>query len=1099
MGHSWALVAGEPDLTLGVTSRIEVTVTVDNPTAFPIQFDAATAGTDVLTAVVPTNGGQTVYVTGSATITGGTSTATAETGTGPWNLTFAPGVIAAGTTATLTYRIDVTPSGLGTLDITGAGLPTGTQGTYLDETCADAGGGSSACSAAAQTTATFEFGPLCELSAPVTGSVGAAKRVNSGPTDNLDGTFTVGFEILVENLGTEDLDMVQVVDNLATTFPSPATVTSVSAVVVTGTLVANGSFNGIGDTNLLDASMSTLAVGMTATASFTVTFDPNGLPGPFFNQATVSGDTPGGSTVTDPSDNGTDPDPNGNGNANEAGENDPTPIVVPENPSITVVKTAGAVTDAPTPGLFDVTYTLVTTNVGNVDLSSVQVTDDLSLTFPAPASVVSAGANCTAGSCGTVTVDYTGPADTTLLDASMSTLAVGASFTLELTVRFDPNGEAGPFSNQATSSGTSPQGSTVQDSDTASTAVSENPAITVAKTVATPMDVGGGAFTVVYSILATNTGNVDLDMLQLTDNLLVAFPAPANIVAASALCTAGSCGTVTVDFINPADTTLLDASASSLAVGQSVTIELTVTFNTGGGVGPFTNMVTASATSPLDANVQDDDDVDFSLGENPAISIVKTAGPVTDAPMLGEFDVTFTLVVTNTGDVNLTSLQVIDPIDLPFLPGDAVSSSVTCVAGSCGTVTIEYGGPVDFTLLDETMSSLAVGQSVTFELMARFRPFQFPGPFTNFASASGDSPLGTTVTDQDDADAAVPGNPGIDVVKTLDSLVDEGGGVFTATFSVDVSNTGNVLLLDVEILDDLTLTFPPPIVIQTVTPPTGGINLPPNPNFDGVGDTNLIAASPNPLLLNFTETFTFSVTFDRAGEPGPLDNVATGSGDSPQGVNVQDSDDAQITLPPVPAVPVIGLAKAVDGPVIDNGDGTLSVPFLFTVDNFGDVDLFDVQVTDDLSLTFPPPASVVSVTAPVASITVGTGALAANAAFDGVGDTDLLVAAGSTLDVGASGEIRFEVTFDPADETSFENSAIATADSADGPTSDTSDDGTNSDTDGDGNPDEDGENDPTPIELMPNPIEIPTLGPWGLVSLVSLLALLGVGLMRRRI
>ncbi|MEO1084557.1 MAG: hypothetical protein AAFY88_09960, partial [Acidobacteriota bacterium] len=622
VGHSWALVAGEPDLTLGVTSRIEVTITVDNPTAFPIQFDAATADPDVITALVPTNGGQTAYVAGSATITGGTSTNTAESGSGTWNLIFAPGVVAAGTTATLTYRIDVTPSGLGTIDITGAGIATGTQGTYLDETCADAGGGASACGVAAQNRATFSIGPLCELAAPVTGSVGVAKRVDSGPTDNLDGTFTVGFELLVENLGTDPLSMVQVVDDLSATFPAPAAVTAVGAVVVNnaggGALVANGGYNGVGDTNLLNAAMSTLPVGTTSTLSFTVTFDPNTLPGPFFNQATVSGDTPGGGTVTDPSDDGTDPDPNGNGNANEAGENDPTPIVVPQAPSIAVVKTAGAVTDAPTAGQFDVVYTLVTTNNGNVDLSNVQVSDDLSVTFPAPASVISSSALCTAGSCGTVTVDYAGPADTTLLDASASTLAVGASFTLELTVRFDPNGAAGPFSNQVTSSGRSPLGTDVQDSDTAATPVPEDPEITVVKTAGAPTDAGGGDFEVVYSLVATNTGNVDLDNFQLTDNLSITFPAPASPQSASALCTAGSCGTVTVDFINALDTTLLDASASSLAVGATVTIELTVTFDPGGSGGPFTNTVLAQATSPLDAAVQDSDAADVSVSENPA-------------------------------------------------------------------------------------------------------------------------------------------------------------------------------------------------------------------------------------------------------------------------------------------------------------------------------------------------------------------------------------------------------------------------------------------------------------------------------------------------
>ena len=132
-------------------------------------------------------------------------------------------------------------------------------------------------------------------------------------------------------------------------------------------------------------------------------------------------------------------------------------------------------------------------------------------------------------------------------------------------------------------------------------------------------------------------------------------------------------------------------------------------------------------------------------------------------------------------------------------------------------------------------------------------------------------------------------------------------------------------------------------------------------------------------------------------------------------------------------------------------------------------------------------------------ITAGTGVLDTNAAYDGVGDVDLLVSATSTLDIGASGEITFDITFDPADETSFLNTAIASADSSAGMTSDTSDDGTETDTDGDGNPDEDGENDPTPIQIDVDVLAIPTLGTWGLFSMAALLALLGAGIVRRRV
>lgn len=166
VGHSWSVVANAP-VRIGATSRVRVTVTVDNPTALPIQFDAATSGSRVLEATVPTNGGETVYVSGSASGPG----AVAESGAGPWTVTWAPGVVSAGSTATLTYDIDVTPTAAGTLYFTGdpdGAVAPGTEATFLDGTCANAGGGASACTNATQlASGTFTFGPLCQLEADV--------------------------------------------------------------------------------------------------------------------------------------------------------------------------------------------------------------------------------------------------------------------------------------------------------------------------------------------------------------------------------------------------------------------------------------------------------------------------------------------------------------------------------------------------------------------------------------------------------------------------------------------------------------------------------------------------------------------------------------------------------------------------------------------------------------------------------------------------------------------------------------------------------------------------------------------------------------------
>jgi hypothetical protein len=316
VGQSWALVAGQPPIEANVTSIVRVTITVANPTTYPIQFSDVTSRPNVIVATLPNNGGETSYVAGSATITGGSSTATNVTGMGPWTLTFAPGVIAAGVTATLTYDVQVspTPVGLPKFFFLVGSFATATAGSYIDETCANGAGGASVCGPAALANATVSIGPLCRILAPVTTapSLGVAKQVNGTVTDNGNGTFTVTIVLTVENLGNLNFTTVQVTDDLATTFPAPASVISVTAPTTSilsggGTLTPNGAFTGTGDVNLLVPGSSMLNLGAVGEIRFDVTFDPDG-----------------------------------DGSAGEPGENDSTPITLGGRPISEIPVASGA-------------------------------------------------------------------------------------------------------------------------------------------------------------------------------------------------------------------------------------------------------------------------------------------------------------------------------------------------------------------------------------------------------------------------------------------------------------------------------------------------------------------------------------------------------------------------------------------------------------------------------------------------------------------------------------------------------------------------------------------------------------------------------------
>ncbi|HSK74979.1 MAG TPA: IPTL-CTERM sorting domain-containing protein, partial [Thermoanaerobaculia bacterium] len=159
-------------------------------------------------------------------------------------------------------------------------------------------------------------------------ALGVAKRLVSAVRDaNLAQVVHVTFEIRVENAGNVPLSNLQVTENLAATFvgvPS-FTVTSVQS----ATFAVNPGFNGTGDTNLLAAGNS-LAVGMSGTITVAVRVDSGGNRGPFYNQVTGSGTSPGTRTVTDDSQDGSDPDPDGNDDPSDNG--DPTVVILPISP-----------------------------------------------------------------------------------------------------------------------------------------------------------------------------------------------------------------------------------------------------------------------------------------------------------------------------------------------------------------------------------------------------------------------------------------------------------------------------------------------------------------------------------------------------------------------------------------------------------------------------------------------------------------------------------------------------------------------------------------------------------------------------------------------
>ena len=231
-----------------------------------------------------------------------------------------------------------------------------------------------------------------------------------------------------------------------------------------------------------DGTADDLAASGTATGWALVTFPVTTLAGSYPNIATATGND----SIIEPT---------------TLYDNDTAEVIIPPNPLISILKT-GAFNDEDGDGYADVgetiAYTYTVTNDGNVDLANVSVRDSLGITVTCVAMTLAPGefTTCT------------------------------ASYTI---TQSDIN--VGKVDNVATATGTAPDGRTVQDGATATVTLPQNPSIDVEKYVSVDngttwedADDPTGPYMICYTydpqfkFVVTNTGNVDLTGITLTDS-----------------------------------------------------------------------------------------------------------------------------------------------------------------------------------------------------------------------------------------------------------------------------------------------------------------------------------------------------------------------------------------------------------------------------------------------------------------------------------------------------------------------------------------------------------------------------------------------------
>ncbi|MBT8137041.1 MAG: hypothetical protein KJO54_08530 [Gammaproteobacteria bacterium] len=478
----------------------------------------------------------------------------------------------------------------------------------------------------------------------------------------------------------------------------------------------------------------------------------------------------------------------------------------------------------------DVNWTYIVTNTGNIDLFNIVVSDDQGVTVSCPA----------------------------------ATLAPGASFTCSAM----GIAEEGQYMNTGSVIGEADFGGPVDDSDP-SHYFGARPAIDIEKaTNNEDADLPTGPIvmpgsTVNWTYVVTNTGNVNLINIMVTDNQGVTVSCPETELA-------------------PGDS--ITCTASGIAIE-----------------GQYDNVGTVVGTPPVGPPVNDSDPSHY-FGAVPVIDLEKlTNGENADDPTgpvvaVGS-TVTWTYIITNMGNVALDNIVLTD----------SVLGLISCNEGPIPSLPSNGGS-----FICTVMGTATAGQ------------------YVNLGNVCGDDPMGVEVCD-DDPSHYLGAMPAIDIEKATNGEdaddptgpFIEAGGLVTWTYRVE--NTGNVPLTDVMVNDDV----------------IGAISCPQS-------------------TLAVGEVITCTATGTAA--PGQYENMGDVVGTPPPGAGgpVTDEDPSHY-FGVTPAIDIEKLTNGVNADDPNAGDAPQILPgdpvtWTYIVTNTGNVTLTGITVTDDRGVAVVCPA-----------------------------------------------------------------------------------------------------------------------------------------------
>ncbi|MFG3479935.1 hypothetical protein ACGF3K_32595 [Streptomyces sp. NPDC047980] len=512
---------------------------------------------------------------------------------------------------------------------------------------------------------------------------------------------------------------------------------------------------------------------------------------------------------------------------------DDATVTADQDPSISLVKTVVG-DDGPFRSGEVLTYTFLVTNTGNVSLTGAELSDiAFSGSDPAPEAACP-GTALAPGQTMTCTATYT------LTQADV---------------------DSGSVTNTARATGTPPAGAPVASQSSALFTPRVNPALALTKT-GEPVVASAVGQLVTYTFLATNTGNVTLTGVDVAETSFSGSGARPQ-----ASCPAG-----------PLAPGASVACTASYVVSQA-------DFNTG----RLTNTAVATAEPPTGPAVTTPPaGATVTMEQAPELTLTKSASP-SEVTAAGQ-EVAYTFVVTNTGNVTLTAVDVSET---------AFSGTGTAPQVSCPGTTLAPG---------QSMNCTAEYTTTQADINA--------GAVTNGAAATGTPPAGPAVTATATDTVTALQDSSLSMVKTV---VGDGGPFRSGevlTYSYLVRNTGNVSVSALDVRDlGFTGSGPDPVVECPVT-----------------------ALAPG---ASVTCTATYTVT-QADVDAGRIENTAVATGTPPGGATVDSNESTAVFTPR--RNPALSLSKSAS-PSAVTADGQ-GVHYTLVVTNTGNVTLNAVDVEE---------------------------------------------------------------------------------------------------------------------------------------------------------